>query len=271
MAQPDWNSLIQQFDGSGVNALVLMGSYARGDAGPFSDVDLLRLIGEETSDLTNNLTGEGSYLIDDRLVTLSNADPAQVDAWFTEPNLAVSVVASLRDAQVLVERENAFAKVKERADTFVWDEAMQTKANAYASQEMVGWIEEAHKGLEGLRRMDIEEINIEQEVIGRLLNARFGLTHGLSHVVQVQHGIATNSDNAFYADVAEAVGLDSAWSRVRTVAFGVGLDGRTPTLREQVEAGLLLYVETAQLLRKAILPQHKPLIQRTVERINDYW
>lgn len=259
MEQPNFDSLTQQFDGPGVRAIVLMGSYARGDAGPFSDVDLLRLTDEEPQ----GLTGEGSHLIDERLVTVSNAAPARVDAWFTEPNKAVAVVASLRDARALLDRNNAFAQVQARANAFVWDSEMQAKANAYASQEMIGWIEEAHKGLEGLRRLKEGELDA-----GRLLNARFGLSHGLSHVMQVQRGILSNSDNAFYDAITKAIGHDSEWSRLCGIAFAIGtVDGRQPTVPEQVEAGLRLYVETVRLLGDAIQPEHKPFIERTVARI----
>lgn len=266
---PDFDSLAQRFDRPMVRAIVLLGSYARGDAGPYSDVDILRII----SDGAESLADSGSHLIDGWVINVSNADPAQVEAWFTEPNQAVTVIASLRDAHLLIERDDAFTTILERVNNFVWDDDMQAKANSYASQEMVGWIEEVHKGLEGLRRMswELEDAELEQEALGRLLHARFGCTFGLCHVMQVQRGIAINSDNAFYADVAEAIGRDSAWSRLRSIAFGVGYGGRVPTLREQVEAGLLLYVETAKLLDKTILPEHRPLIQHTVDRITEYW
>lgn len=267
MALPDFAALAKRFDGPGVLAIALMGSHARGDAGPFSDVDLLRLLAAESE----TPAGEGSHLIDDRLVTVSNATPPQVEAWFSEPNLAVIVVASLREGHALLEHEGAFTAVQARANAFAWDDEMQAKADAYASRELTGWIEEIHKGLEGLHRINRADADNQQEAVGRLLHARFGCTFGLSHVVQVQRGIAINSDNAFYADVAEAIGPESTWSRLRNMAFGIGSEGRLPTLREQVEAGLLLFVETVKLLESAIQPEHRPLIQRTVERIHEYW
>lgn len=262
------DSLVQQFNAEGIRSMVVLGSYAREDAGPYSDIDLLRII-DENADVGSG----GSYLIDDRLVNVSNADPAQVEAWFTEPNLAVTVVAALREAKILLDKEQTFASIQKRANSFIWDEEMQSKADKYASQEMVGWIEEVHKGLEGLRRLNLnlDADELAREVVGRLLNARFGCTFGLSHVVQVQKGIAINSDNAFYAELTQAIGRDSSWSRLRDLAFGVGRDGRVPTLQEQVEAGLLLYVETVNILGEAIQPEHKSLIERTVKRINDYW
>ncbi len=35
--------LVERFDAPGVRAIVLMGSYARGEAGPYSDIDVVRL------------------------------------------------------------------------------------------------------------------------------------------------------------------------------------------------------------------------------------
>lgn len=131
---------------------------------------------------------------------------------------------------------------------------MQARANVYASQQMVGWIEEVHKGLEGLRRADV----------GRLLNARFGLSWGLSRVVQVQRGLLLSGDNAFFEAVEAAVGLDTEWTRLRRAAFGLesGLNP-PPPLRDQVVAGLCLYVATAALLAEALQPADAPLIEQT--------
>jgi len=133
--------------------------------------------------------------------------------------------------------------------------------NHYASSQMVGWIEEAHKGLEGLHRNEV----------GRLLNARFGLSWGLAGVMRVQRGILGNSDNSFYDDVRQSLGEASHWSRLLAVAFGVaGSDGKSLSLHESVVAGLQLYCETARLLAHALQPDDIPLIAATVVRISRF-
>jgi hypothetical protein len=63
---------------------------------------------------------------------------------------------------------------------------MQARANQQASAMLVGWFEEVHKGLAGLQQNDI----------GRLLNARHGLSWGLGRVMKVQRGILMSGDNA---------------------------------------------------------------------------
>jgi len=135
---------------------------------------------------------------------------------------------------------------------------MQAKADRYASHEMVGWCEEAHKGLEGLRCGDT----------GRLLNARFGLSWGLAGVMRVQRGVLSHSDNHFFDDVRAAVGERSRWSALLALAFGVETaDTHLFSLHEEVAAGLRLYCETARLLAAVLQPEDQPLIEATVARI----
>lgn len=255
MSIPDFLDLARQFDGSHVRAIALTGSHARGEAGPYSDIDLVRFVDDGAGDLP----GHGSHLIDGVLVVVSNATPDRVERWFTEPGEAVKSIGGMRKARPLIDRASYFAAIQARAHTFVWTPELQVLADREASEAMVGWIEEAHKSLEGLRRQDP----------GRLLNGLFGLTYGLSSVMQLHLGVLLSGDNGFYDEVAMAVGVDTPWTHLRAVAFGVAeVHGRPPSLRERVVAGLALYVMTAELLDDAILPEHRPLIEATVERIN---
>lgn len=246
--------LLARFDGAGVAALVLMGSHARGDAGPYSDVDLVRFLVPEAAPPG----GVGSHLVDGLLVVVGNVLPAQVEAWFTAPEQASATIAGLHSAHALLDRGGSFAAIQARARGFVWDEAMQRRANEWASEQMVGWIEEVHKGLEGLRRDDP----------GRLLNARFGCSWGLSHIVQVQRGVLLAGDNGFFEQVEAAMADEPEWLRLRRCAFGMADGaGNSLALREQVMAGLRLYVLTARLLEKALTPTAAPLVAQTVARI----
>lgn len=247
---PDFNALIQQFDLPEVGALVLMGSFARGNPGPFSDVDLVRFTSEEMAELPGN----GTHLINGRLVVVSQVTPTQVETGFSNPAVAVETIAGLRTGIPLIDKNDTFSTIQKRAHAFQWDADMQAKANTWASQQMVGWSEEAHKGLEGLRRGDP----------GRLLHAQFGCSWGLTRVMCVQRGVLLTGDNMLVAQVTEAVGRASEWAQLCQQAFGLG--GKF-TLEECVRAGLRLYVETAVLLQNTFRPEDAPLIQATVNRI----
>jgi len=250
--QPDFGALTKRFDAPGVIAIALFGSFARGDAGYFSDIDLTRFI---DGGVDAPQSDAESFLIEGRLVTVHTVKAGEVEDWFTRPELAVKVIAGLRAARPLLDRAGYFDTIQRRALAFTWDTEMQQKANRWASREMVGWIEEALKGLEGLRRNDI----------GRMLNARFGLTWGLSQVMVVYKGHLLTSDNGIFAEVNTVAGPDSDWVRLRRTAFGIGQpDGRTPCLREQVTAGLHLYIATAELLAPVLDPHDADMINQTV-------
>lgn len=246
--------LIQRFDRAGVRAIVLMGSYARGQAGPFSDIDLVRFTAAPEPAFPDN----GAHSIDGYLVMVSTVAPDDVRAWFERPEAAAENVAGVRQARALLDRDGFFARIQAQARAFVWDAAMQARADTWASAQMVGWAEEAHKGLEGLRRDDV----------GRLLNARHGCSWGLSHVMQVQRGVLISGDNAFYDEIAEAIGRDSEWARLRRIAFGIEDEaGVAPSLRDQVRAGLALYCVTAALLDPALQPADRAIVEHTVAAI----
>jgi hypothetical protein len=248
--------LLARFDNPTIAAIVLTGSHARVDAGPHSDIDVLRLLGSSAA----QTSAAGSYLVEGQLIVVSDITSAEVEGWFTLPETAVRVISGLRLAYPLIDREERFAGIQRRARAFTWDVALQERADRWASQQMAGWAEEAHKGLEGLRRGDA----------GRLLNARHGLSFGLCRVMQVQRGILETGDNAFYEEVAEAIGPSSSrWVQLLRLAFGIGsaLAGPAPSLVDQVRAGLQLYVVTSQLLSSILHPQDRLVVDDTVNRI----
>jgi hypothetical protein len=250
------HALIQQFHHPTVTAIALYGSHARGDAGPNSDIDLIRFLNSDEADPP----GSGSHLIDDTLVVVSNYTPSTVASWFTAPTAAVTAIAPLRQAKALWDPTGALAQLQARAHAFTWTAALQQQADQWASEELVGWIEEVHKGLEGLRRNDD----------GRLLNATFGLSWGITGIVKVQRGVLVYSDNTLIDQVMESVGQESRWSQLCRTSFGMTVEqGAPPSLRERVVAGLHLYGATVELLHVAIQPNEAPLIARTVERINN--
>ena len=267
-------------------AFALLGSYARGDAGPFSDVDVVRFVSDDSHEaevqsfLIDGKTGsfgaspslvgemserDGVALLkrhpQQTLAVRSTATPSQVESWFIEPGQAVNLIAGLRDGYALWDPDGLFAGIQQRARQFQWTEELQEKANCLAAKELVGWIEEVHKGLEGLRRNDI----------GRLLNARFGLSWGLAWVMRLQRGVLSHSDNAFFDDVVRVVGPESRWSRLLHRAFGLSHGERSAlvSLHEEVRAGLLLYCETLALLEEAIPQEEYPLIKATVQLIKE--
>ncbi len=249
MDHVDFTALARPFRDGGVNAIALMGSFARGDAGRFSDIDLVRF--RETNEIKQDAD---THLVNGRFVVVSDVDARETEAWFSNPERATCCIAGVRFARPLWDPKNHFAALKRRADAFIWDASLQTKADSWASDQLVGWIEEVQKGLEGLRTNDE----------GPMLNARYGLSWGLLNVMRVHRGVLITGENKIHAEVAEVLGRDSPWVRLSRDAFGMA---RPVSLRDQVEAGLRLYILTVDLLGKALLPKHGPLVEEAVKRI----
>lgn len=272
---PDLSSYLETRKTPGTVAFALLGSHARGDAGPHSDVDILRFVDDNhrEEEARTSLIGTvgaavraggssaaaGQPQARKWLVVHSTITPSQVESWFSDPGQVVNIMAGLRDGRALWDPDGVFAGIQKRARQFRWTQAHQEKADRLASKELVGWIEEAHKGLEGLLRNDT----------GRLLNARFGLSWGLAWVMRLHFGVLSASDNTFYDDVIGAVGPESNWSLLLQRSFGASSSGCSPSLREEVQAGLLLYCETFTLLEKALDQDEHILVEATVARIRN--
>jgi hypothetical protein len=248
--------LLERFAPAEASGVFLAGSRARGNAGPYSDVDWVRLARSDEP-----LPEDGSHLIDGRLVVVSTLQPSFVEQIFTAPEITCNYLMGLRSAHILLDRDGELARLQRRARDFVWDSEMQHKANLWAADQMVGIIEEVQKGLEGLRRNDV----------GRMLNARFGLSWIISNIVKTYRGVLLSSDNGVWDEINRAVGETTPWVRYRRMAFGIedAVTGHTPTLREQIVAGLRLYILTARELDHALPERERDYVRATVVRIEE--
>lgn len=248
MVPLDTGELVRRLSArAGVRALALMGSHARGDATPLSDVDLVCFVDGTPREPALEVR-EG------RLLAVSEAGPAEVEQWFTSPLKATECIAGVREALALWDPDGLFARIQARARAFAWDERLLRAAGQYASHMLAGLTEEVQKGLQGLAAGDP----------GRLMNAAFGLSWLLCKALRVQRGILVSGDNTSVLDVIAAVGEGSRWSTLARGAFGTG---EASVLSQRVEAGLALYEETAALLAQAILPADRPVIDHALSLI----
>ncbi len=185
----DAASLVPRFSKrAGARALALMGSHARGDATPCSDIDLVCFVDRVPREPSLELYGG-------RLLVASEVGRSDVEQWFVSPVKATECIAGVRAAVSLWDPWGDFASDRARARTFTWDDRLQKAADVYAAQMLAGLAEDVLKGLQGLRGADA----------GRLLNAAFGLSWLLCKAVRVQRGILVRGDNSSVFDVIEAV------------------------------------------------------------------
>jgi predicted nucleotidyltransferase len=137
------SDLIAELDNDNVIALALVGSYARGNATLYSDVDVLRFVREVPERTKQYIYRHG------RLIGISTRTFGQYRKRLTAPEEAIFVVPSIREAHVLLDKEGEFARLQQEAQVWTW-EPLQATANDYASYVLMVQIEIVHKTLRAL-------------------------------------------------------------------------------------------------------------------------
>jgi predicted nucleotidyltransferase len=241
--------LLTQWDDDTVTAIILHGSYARGDARPpYSDVDLVRITRE-----TPERTQQKRFLwYEDYLLNLSSRPLSIYREWLTIPQEAIFRVSTIRDAQILIDKDGAFRAFQQHIrESWRW-EPLQMAANAYAGQLLSSLSEVI------LRTLGAVQFQRTIMLIERIyLHILPGVTEALS----VQQGIIAKGNN-YLDQVQEHVGRDSAWTRSYMEAIGVQSDEHaSPSLEQRGIAVLRLYQETVCLLRSHLLPDHLQTIE----------
>jgi predicted nucleotidyltransferase len=239
----------QLADAPDVIGIALTGSYARGDATPYSDIDLLRFVHEMPDSGTYTLRA-----VDGRLVSVTTTTIERKRADLSSPQEAIWAVQGLRQMRIFKDSDGALAALQREAVEFLWP-PLQQAANQHVSGELMGLAEEAHKLMTGLHQGN-EAVYTYAAML---------LTMFLPGIVAVQRGLLMASENEYFTAVGEAVGDDSAWARAHRAAAGFGQP--PPDAHRRARAALELYRETAALIDPAIRPEHRGVIEQAVRLI----
>lgn len=240
--------LVETFGGEDVVAIGITGSYARGTETRYSDVDVC-VFGATL------VRGNSLEMIDGYLVSATRTTIAVKRADLHEPDSAIWAVPGIRQMQVLHDPAGELAALKAEAEAWRWSYALQTKANDYASGELAGYAEEAHKVMGGMVKRDEST----------MLYGVYGLVLGLSRMVLVQSGALLETENAYFRRAQESAGLNSPWTKhFRTAAGFDTLPEGAEAARMRSLASLRLYSETARFLHAIIKPEHRDVIERTL-------
>ena len=243
--------LVAELDEDAVTAMILHGSYARGEALPvYSDIDLVRLLRE------NAEQGEEKRFLyrESYLLSVSSRPLSVYRERFTQPERAIFVIPGIREARILLDKQGEFRHLQQAAWKWTW-EPLQAAANAYASQVMV---EQTEIVLKLLRALAVQDLIALSEMILEIFTAA-------TDAVAVQRGVLVRSGNTYFHQVQEAVGHQSAWtcSHLRMA----GVTDQALSLRERGKEALRFYKETARLLRPALSEEHWDTIEQTLQTI----
>ena len=129
----------------GARAVVLVGSYARGDAVPESDLDLL-VVGPQA--FSWRLERRDNFL-----VSVSALPFEQHREAFALPDKVCSVVPGWRGALVLYDANGLAASLIEEARVWTWG-PIERRCDERVAEEVTGYAEEEHKLVAALHSGD---------------------------------------------------------------------------------------------------------------------
>lgn len=244
MTQPpiDREALVRRFVDSRTLALLLVGSHARGEAGPMSDIDLARHVAAPTDhgDLACHVDGAG------RLVTVKTLQAAREGFALDRPGMAVWQVPALRQAEILFDRDGAAAGLVERARAFSWA-ALAEAADRHVAGEVAHLTEEALKIAAGVSKGRASQI----------LYGTLGMTVNLGEAMVVHRRSFIDSENRLFDIALEAMAAEPAWQGAFRIA--AGYDAAVP--EEKGRAALALFGETARLVAPLLSDEQRAIME----------
>jgi predicted nucleotidyltransferase len=248
--------LIDSLDSENTVGITLSGSFARGEGGPHSDVDLWHYVRQEPP-------GEFDLphleYIDGVLVSVKTSLLEKDSAGLRNPQQAIWVIPALRQAQILLDKDGSVTILQQTARDLNW-EALQLAADVFAARTLAATAEEVHKILDGLERSDESKITY----------ALWSVTQNLSQAVLVQRGMLVPTENVYIDYAQQAAGRDSAWTHQFRLALGLDpLPAGPPAYTGFGVAGLRLYQETAALLENILQVEDARIVAQALEDITE--
>lgn len=202
--------------GDGAEAVVLVGSHARKEAGPDSDVDVLAVGPREFS---FRLERRGGLLVS----TSSKPFRSHREA-FGNPGSVCTTVPGWREAVLLHDPAGIAAALISEARAWTW-EPLTERCDEWVAEEITSLAEEIHKLNAALRRQNLSTAAAQRSI----------LAIHLAPILAVHHRILYNSENRLWDLVSDTMG--EHWRQTQATALGL----HDESFEETCRAALRLY------------------------------
>ncbi len=246
-------TVLEKIDSPDILGVGIVGSYSRGQESKYSDVDFDIFVSKVPENPYDRYT---LRYWDGKLVSLKYTLLDDERSALTNPRRAIWAVPGLRGMNIVLDTDGSLTALQQAAYAFDWS-SLQSAANEYAAEEVMGCAEEVHKILNGLARGHESTV----------LYATLGLVDGMLSAVAVQRGLMIVSENRYFDLIQDSEGRDSKWTRACRAAWG--LDPTASQFQARGAAGLTLYCLTAVMFNELIPEKHRDVLHTTLRLIKE--
>jgi Nucleotidyltransferase domain len=245
-------AFVAELDTDQIRGIILGGSYARGDATPYSDVDLACFMPDSFRPLRKRFLYREGHLMSIGLKTLEG-----VQQQLTDPYQALWIVPSFQQARVLLDKDGSMRQLKKMVEDFAW-EPLRKEAIGYAGHILTCDAEFIHKLLG----------NVWKGNLPGIAYATTRLFDDVTMCMALSYQVLITTDSLYYQQVEASVGLDSAWTRYHRLLIEAKPSAEdTSFIEARGKLAMQLYRETAQLLWPTLYEQRRTVIEQVLSLI----
>lgn len=240
--------LVQELDNEYIVGIALGGSYARGEATRYSDVDLACFWREGLRPPPKHL-----FYHQDRLISVKKTSVSEIRGVLSTPQSAIFFAGG--QFRLLLDKDGSVASLLQEIENFRW-EKLQSAADWSINLWMM------------LKAEDIQKVlrEFQQDNETGLTYVIAKLVAEMTLLVAMHHGTLIISDSTYYRQVEEAAGNDSAWTLYHRIATGLeaGPTEIAP-LGARGLAALHLYRATLDLVRPVMQKEALDVAEQVIQ------
>lgn len=223
----------------GAEAVVLFGSWVRGDAYKESDIDI-QAIGRGPP---YRLERDQGFLI-----SVSWATARQHRQAFKDPGKAGGIIPAWRNAAIICDPRGIAYALKQDAKRWQW-ESLSKRADRWVAEEITGWAEEVHRLIGNVQLGRRSAAAVQRSV----------LAIKMAPILAVHHRILYDTENQLW-DLVSA-GTGAKWAQLQSVALGEG----NQSFEDTCGAVLQLYAMVAREVRHLLIRRQYQVVAHACE------